>query len=71
MQPMTTRVSPTVPTLAEVACWSPAQVLELLREKARLHHQLDAMRLEFEALKQQLEWFRRQLFGAKSEKRHP
>jgi transposase len=36
---------------------------------AATQRQLDAMRLEFQAMKHQLEWFRRQLFGAKSEKR--
>lgn len=66
---MTTPVSLTVPTLAEAARWAPAQIVELAQANAATQRQLDAMRLEFQAMKHQLEWFRRQLFGAKSEKR--
>ena len=42
---------------------------ELKRENARLSADLAALSAEYAAVKQQLEWFKRQLFGAKSEKR--
>lgn len=51
-----------LPSLAEAARWQPQQVVDL----ARSH--LDLKQLN-EALKHQLDWFRRQLFGQKSEKR--
>ncbi|AVR87322.1 IS66 family transposase [Thauera aromatica] len=66
---MTTPVFLTVPTLAEAARWAPEQVVELAQANAATQRQLDAMRLEFQAMKHQLDWFRRQLFGQKSEKR--
>lgn len=58
-----------VPSLQEAATWSPERVVETAHAHLRLQRQFDAMRVEFEALKHQLEWFRRQLFGQKSEKR--
>jgi transposase len=58
-----------VPTLAEAAQWAPEQIVGLARTNVALQRDMDAMRLEFAALKHQLEWFRRQLFGQKSEKR--
>lgn len=58
-----------VPTPAEAAQWAPERILELAQAKAALHRELDAMRSEFASVKHQLEWFRRQLFGQKSEKR--
>ncbi|HAY10665.1 MAG TPA: IS66 family transposase, partial [Thauera sp.] len=58
-----------VPTLAEAAQWAPEQIVELAQANIALQRDMDAMRLEFAALKHQLEWFRRQLFGQKSEKR--
>lgn len=61
---MTNGVSDSIPTPAEVASWPAERMVEELREKA-------ALRQELELIKQQLEWFRRQLFGTKSEKRHP
>lgn len=57
------------------------QITELERQNAQLSAQLSAARTQLEtlgaeyaALKQQLEWFKRQLFGVKSERRldvHP
>ncbi|CAL94650.1 hypothetical truncated transposase [Azoarcus olearius] len=58
-----------MPTPAEAAQWAPERILELAQAKAALHRELDAMRSEFASVKHQLEWFRRQLFGQKSEKR--
>ena len=58
-----------VPTLAEAAQWAPERIVELAQANVALQRDIDAMRLEFAALKHQLEWFRRQLFGQKSEKR--
>jgi len=58
-----------VPTLAEAAQWAPEQIVGLAQANVALQRDIDAMRLEFAALKHQLEWFRRQLFGQKSEKR--
>ena len=58
-------------------CTVPAsRTIELERENARLSSALDEsnaalaqLQAEFQVLKQQLDWFRRQLFGEKSEKR--
>lgn len=58
-----------VPSLQEAAAWSPERVVETVGAHLHLQRQFDAMHVEFEALKHQLEWFRRQLFGQKSEKR--
>ena len=58
-----------VQTLAEAAQWAPEQIVGLAQANVALQRDMDAMRLEFAALKHQLEWFRRQLFGQKSEKR--
>jgi transposase len=58
-----------VPTLAEAAQWVPERIVEVVQANVALQRDMDAMRLEFAALKHQLEWFRRQLFGQKSEKR--
>ena len=62
-------LSAPVPTLAEAAQWAPEQIVGLAQANVALQRDMDAMRLEFAALKHQLEWFRRQLFGQKSEKR--
>ena len=58
-----------VPTLREAAQWAPERIVELASASAGTQRQLDAMRLELQAARHQLEWFRRQLFGQKSEKR--
>ena len=44
-----------IPTPAEATSWTPGQIVELAQAHA--------------AAKQQLEWFKRQIFGQKSEKR--
>ena len=59
---MSSAPSAPLPSLAEAADLTPEQVLDLLRAQALLQQQVDI-------LKQQLDWFRRQLFGHKSEKR--
>ena len=53
-----------------------SRTVELERENARLSSALEEsnaalaqLQSEFQVLKQQLEWFKRQLFGEKSEKR--
>lgn len=69
MRVMTTPHLAPVPTLREAARWAPERIVELAQVSADTQRQLDAMRLEFEAMKHQLEGFRRQLFGQKSEKR--
>ena len=58
-----------VPSLAEAVQWTPAQIVELAQANAQTQHQLARMQVEFDALKHQLEWFKRQIFGQKSEKR--
>ena len=59
----------TVPSLAEAVHWTPAQIVELAQANAQTQHQFARMQVEFETLKHQLEWFKRQIFGQKSEKR--
>ena len=54
--------TPTIPTLTEVAAFSPQMVVELIRENVLLKQQNAAF-------KHQIEWFKRQIFGQKSEKR--
>jgi transposase len=54
--------SSALPSLEEVAAFTPTQILELVAAKLALQQQMDA-------LKQQLDWFKRQIFGQKSEKR--
>ena len=48
-----------VPSLDEAATFSPQQVVDLACSMSR----------EIEVLKHQLDWFRRQIFGQKSERR--
>ena len=45
------------------------RVMELERENAQLNADLALLTADHAALKQQLDWFKRQLFGSKSEKR--
>jgi hypothetical protein len=61
--------SPPIPTLAEVACWTPERIVEQARENADLQHRIQTIEQQLQTLKQQLDWFKRQLFGQKSEKR--
>ena len=58
-----------VPTPEEAARWTAEQVVELVGERLALGRQLESMAREVETLKHQLDWFRRQIFGQKSEKR--
>lgn len=55
-------LSNAIPTPEQAARWAPEQVVELVQEKVALQERI--ARLE-----QQLEWFRRQIFGQKSERR--
>ena len=58
-----------IPTREEAAHWTAEQVIDLARERQDLGCRFEAMTREVEAMKHQLDWFRRQLFGQKSEKR--
>lgn len=55
-------------TAAEAAALAPAAVAELLQARDATIAQLSA---QIESLKHQIEWFKRQLFGAKSERYAP
>jgi hypothetical protein len=59
---MTSTIDSTVLSVEQAARFTPEQIVELLRSHATL-------REEVSALKHQLEWFKRQLFGQKSERR--
>jgi transposase len=59
---MTSATAPRVPSLEEAARIAPEQVVDLVRSQV-------ALREEVETLKHQLDWFKRQLFGQKSERR--
>lgn len=51
-----------LPSLDEALTFSPQQIVDLVRSQRLL-------RQEIEVLKHQLEWFKRQIFGQKSERR--
>jgi len=53
---------PTIPTLEEAAAFTPRQIVDQARQFVQLVQKLAA-------LQHQLDWFRRQVFGQKSEKR--
>ena len=53
----------------EAAALAPAQVVELSRELVTTNEQLAAMQEQLAGLQHQLDWFKRQVFGQKSEKR--
>lgn len=55
-----------LPSLEEAAAMSPQQIVDRL---GTLTQTQGAMRQEIDALKHQLDWFRRQIFGQKSERR--
>jgi transposase len=59
---MTSTIDSAVVSVQHAARFTPEQIVELLRSQA-------ALREEVSALKHQLEWFKRQLFGQKSERR--
>lgn len=50
-----------VPSLDEAVAFSPQQIVELVRSQVML-------RQEVQTLKHQLDWFKRQIFGQKSER---
>ncbi|MCB1913935.1 MAG: transposase, partial [Rhodocyclaceae bacterium] len=56
-------------TADEAAALAPAQVVELSRELVTTNEQLAAMQEQLAGLQHQLDWFKRQVFGQKSEKR--
>lgn len=61
---MTSPAPRRLPSLAEAAAYSPQQVVGLARDVAGLSEQVAA-------LQHQLDWFKRQIFGQKSERRQP
>src|SRR5450755_4625868 len=62
MMPMDSPTTARVLSLKEAAAFAPEQVVGLSRELAAAQQQVDQF-------KHQLEWFKRQLFGHKSERR--
>jgi transposase len=58
-----------LPTLVEAAGFSPEQVLELALDRATLERDVGQLQQKIAGLEHQVEWFRRQIFGQKSEKR--
>jgi len=63
---MSTPTAMCAATLDEVAHWSAQEVLDTLRSSEARNARLQR---DVESLKQQLEWFRRQIFGSTSERR--
>lgn len=59
---MTSVIAPRVPSLDEAARLGPEQIVDLIRSQV-------ALRAQVETLQHQLDWFKRQLFGQKSERR--
>ena len=62
---MSSAVLPRIPDAAEVAALDAQQVVQLLRSLGAAN---DALRNQVEALRAQVEWFKRQVFGQKSER---
>lgn len=58
-----------LPTLDEAAAFSPQQIVDLAGHRAVLARQIDQLQQQIAGFKHQLDWFRRQIFGQKSEKR--
>ena len=58
---MTRTAATALPSLAEAASFTPQQIIDQWQNFAQ----------QVEALQQQVDWFKRQLFGQKSEKRVP
>lgn len=58
-----------LPTLDEAAAFSPQQIVDLAGHRAALARQVDQFQQQIADLKHQLDWFKRQIFGQKSEKR--
>ena len=57
------------PSLEEVARWSAEEVLEVVSDVSALRQRNAELQHDIESLKEQIDWFRRQIFGPKSEKR--
>ncbi len=57
------------PSLQEVARWSAEEVLEVVSDVSALRQRNAELQHNIESLKEQIDWFRRQIFGPKSEKR--
>jgi len=62
---------PTPLSLEHAAALTPQQVLMAVQGWQRAEQKLAAFQEQLDALKHQLEWFKRQTFGQKSEKRIP
>jgi transposase len=58
-----------LPTLDEAAGFSPEQVVELALDRATLERDVGQLQQKIAGLEHQVDWFRRQIFGQKSEKR--
>ena len=58
-----------LPTLAEAAAFTPEQVVGLAKQVVGLAKQVADQNDRLAGLQQQLDWFKRQLFGQKSERR--
>jgi len=58
-----------LPTLDEAARFSPQRIVELALERAALEREVGQLQQKIAGFEHQLDWFRRQIFGQKSEKR--
>jgi len=58
-----------VPTPEEAARWTAEEVVGLAHAHREQQRQFEVFKRELEAARHQLDWFRRQIFGQKSEKR--
>ena len=56
-------------SLDEAVTLTPQQIVELIGALRRQENTEALLRQEITALKQQLDWFKRQIFGQKSERR--
>ena len=66
---MSSTPSPALPTLNEAASFSPRQIVELAEDRAALEREVGQLQQKIVGFQHQLDWFRRQIFGQKSEKR--
>jgi len=57
------------PSLEEVVRWSAQEVLEVVSDVSALCQRNAELQRDIESLKEQIDWFRRQVFGSRSEKR--
>ena len=58
-----------LPTLDEAARFSPQQIVDLAVDRAALAREVGQLQQQIVGIQHQLDWFRRQIFGQKSEKR--